>query len=74
MKALALLAWSQEDMANASGVSAPTIARIESIDGPLTGRPETADKIRAALERAGVIFVAEDGEGPGVRLRKSKRR
>lgn len=26
--------------------------------------------VRAALERAGVIFIAENGEGPGVRLRK----
>ncbi|MFG1247249.1 hypothetical protein V5F60_10625 [Xanthobacter flavus] len=26
--------------------------------------------IRAPLESAGVIFVAENGEGPGVRLRK----
>jgi len=26
--------------------------------------------IRAALESAGVIFVEENGEGPGVRLRK----
>jgi hypothetical protein len=27
--------------------------------------------IRAALESAGVIFVEENGEGPGVRLRKT---
>jgi hypothetical protein len=27
--------------------------------------------IRAALESAGVIFVEENGEGPGVRLRKA---
>jgi hypothetical protein len=26
--------------------------------------------LRAALESAGVIFVEENGEGPGVRLRK----
>jgi len=28
--------------------------------------------IRTALESAGVIFVEENGEGPGVRLRKKK--
>jgi hypothetical protein len=28
--------------------------------------------VRAALESAGVIFVEENGEGPGVRLRKTK--
>ena len=68
------MAWSQEDMAKASGVSAPTIARIESIDGLLTGRPETGDKLQRALEKAGVIFVDENGEGPGVRLRKKAKR
>jgi hypothetical protein len=26
--------------------------------------------MRAALEAAGIIFVEENGEGPGVRLRK----
>jgi hypothetical protein len=30
----------------------------------------TIDAICTALEAAGVIFVAENGEGPGVRLRK----
>jgi hypothetical protein len=30
------------------------------------------DAGRAALELAGVIFVEENGEGPGVRLRKTK--
>jgi hypothetical protein len=29
--------------------------------------------IRRALEKAGVIFVEENGDGPGVRLRKGKR-
>ena len=28
--------------------------------------------MRAALEAAGVIFVAENGEGPGVRLKKAR--
>jgi hypothetical protein len=31
-----------------------------------------AASVRAALESAGVIFVEENGEGPGVRLRKEK--
>ena len=30
----------------------------------------TLDALRRALEEAGVIFVAENGDGPGVRLRK----
>jgi hypothetical protein len=31
----------------------------------------TVTAIRAALESVGVIFVDENGEGPGVRLRKA---
>jgi hypothetical protein len=31
---------------------------------------KSIDAMRAALEAAGVIFVDENGHGPGVRLRK----
>lgn len=72
--ARALLAWSQADLARHSGVSEPTVKRLESQDGELGGRADTGDKIVAALEAAGVIFQAEgetvDG-GAGVRLRKA---
>jgi hypothetical protein len=30
----------------------------------------TLSAIRTALETAGVIFIASNGDGPGVRLRK----
>ena len=71
--ARALLGWSQEDLAEHSAISEPTIARLESADGPIAGRPNTAEKIRAALERAGIDFIDENGGGPGVRLRKRPR-
>jgi DNA-binding XRE family transcriptional regulator len=67
--ARALLAWSQHDLAKEAGVSYPTIARLETRDGPLGGRPKAAKAIRAALEAAGVEFIAENGGGPGVRLK-----
>ncbi len=70
--ARALLAWSQSDLAAASGVSEPTIKRLEAADGELGGRGDTAAAIRTALEAAGVIFVAENGEGPGVRLKRRR--
>ena len=66
--ARSLLAWSQGDLAKASGISEPTIARLESQDGELGGRADTVRKIIAALESAGVIFT--NGDAPGVRLRK----
>ncbi len=68
--ARALLAWSQEAMAAHSGVSLPTIRRLEAQDGEIGGRRETTEKIRAALEAAGVEFIAENGGGAGVRLKK----
>ena len=66
----ALLGWSQSDLASASEVSEPTIARLESVDGELGGREATVQKIRAALEKGGIQFIEENGGGPGVRLRK----
>jgi transcriptional regulator with XRE-family HTH domain len=68
--ARALLAWSQEQLAAAANVSIPTIKRLEAHDGSLGGRTDTGDKIEAALEKAGIEFIEENGGGPGVRLRK----
>jgi transcriptional regulator with XRE-family HTH domain len=68
--ARALLAWSQEELADAASVSVPTIKRLEARDGPLTGRAETVGKIEAALEAAGIEFIDENGGGPGVRLQR----
>ena len=72
--ARALLGWSQQDLARESGVSEPTIGRLEAADGVLGGRGETAEKIRVALEKAGIEFIDEDRRGVGVLLRKSRRR
>ena len=60
----------QADLARRSGVSEPTIARLESVDGELGGRERTAHKLRAAIETAGIDFIEENGGGLGVRLRK----
>ena len=49
--ARALLAWSQGDLAAASGVSEPTVARLGSDDGPIGGRAETGEKLVAALRK-----------------------
>ena len=72
--ARALLGWSQDELANQSGVSKPTIARLELNAGALSGYASTRDKIVVALTSAGVVFLG-DGEtvdgGPGVRLRKA---
>lgn len=63
-----LLNWTVRDLAEKSGVHRNTITRAET---DATGPGHATAAIRAALEAAGVIFVAENGEGPGVRLRKT---
>ena len=55
------------DLAKLADVSPNTVARLERGEALKEG---TVSTIRAALESAGVIFVAENGEGAGVRLRK----
>jgi DNA-binding XRE family transcriptional regulator len=65
-----LLDWPQDRLARAAGLSVPTIKRLEAQEGPLRGRSETGYKIAAALEKAGIEFIDENGGGPGVRLKK----
>lgn len=67
--ARALLNWSQQDLADEANVSIATVKRLESDDGDLKGREETARKLRAALQAAGIEFL-EGSAGTGVRLRK----
>jgi transcriptional regulator with XRE-family HTH domain len=66
--ARAALNWSLQTLADASGVHRNTISNFET--GKFGGDPSTLEAIRAALEAAGVEFIAENGGGPGVRLRK----
>ncbi|PZV33361.1 transcriptional regulator [Mesorhizobium kowhaii] len=68
--ARALIRWEQRDLAAASMVSLPSIKRLETQFGPLAAQERTVDAIRRALEAAGVEFIAENGGGAGVRLRK----
>ena len=68
--ARALLNWSQAQLAEASKIATKTIANFEL--GKRQPHDRTLDDLRDALEAAGVIFVAENDDGPGVRLRKEK--
>ena len=68
-----LVGLSQAEIAETTGLSVPTIKRAES-DRDVSVSPEAVEAIRRAIETAGVIFVEENGEGPGVRLRKAKRK
>lgn len=66
--ARAALKWSLEDLAKVADVHRNTINNFEN--ERYAGTPEVLAAIQRALENAGIIFVAENGEGPGVRLKK----
>jgi transcriptional regulator with XRE-family HTH domain len=67
--ARAALDLSVQELAARAKVGEATIRRFErDRAAPIHS---TADAIRAALEAAGVLFIDENGEGPGVRLRKN---
>jgi transcriptional regulator with XRE-family HTH domain len=72
--ARALLGWSQPALAKASGLSLPTIVRMESQAGPGRSAAANVDAVQRALEGAGILFIPADeasGVGPGVRLKQA---
>lgn len=75
--ARALVGMEQRALAEASGVSLPTIQRMEASDGNVRGVIDSLMKVMAALEAAGVEFIHEgatsQGGGRGVRLRQRGR-
>ena len=72
--ARALLSWTQDELAARSGVSSPTVKRLEADDGEIGGRKGTREALLSALREAGVEFIPENGGGIGVRLAKRQRR
>ena len=71
--ARAMLRWSAKRLAEEAGLSWPTIQRMEAATGVPGGLSRNLELIQKTLEAAGVIFIDEDDEGPGVRLRKQNR-
>ena len=65
--ARAALGWTTQDLATKAEVGVNTVNRFEAGQD---ARMSSVDKMRKALEKAGVILQDENGEGPGVRLRK----
>jgi transcriptional regulator with XRE-family HTH domain len=63
---------SQTQVATAAGLSVPTVKRAEA-DGGIRVSEDAMTAIASALKKAGVDFIAENGDGPGVRLRRAKR-
>lgn len=68
-----LIGLPQAELANAASISVPTLRRMEASGGPATGMKNNVEAVRRALEAAGVEFIAENGGGLGVRLRKPQK-
>lgn len=66
--ARALLRWSAADLSAASGVGTATLQRMEVMEGVPSGRVRTLVAIKEALEAAGVEFIGDAEDNPGVRL------
>lgn len=68
--ARALVNWSGPRLAAETGLSLPTIRRMESALGPGRSAADNVNAVQKALEDAGVIFLTADvAGGPGVRLK-----
>lgn len=55
------------DLADLAGVTTATITRFENERGGLNS--VTSAKIKSSLTTAGILFIEQNGNGPGVRLR-----
>lgn len=69
-QARAALGWTQAKVAETSGVSVPTIKRLENGSGNLAIRLETLSHLEEAFKVQGIQFLesGETSEGAGVAL------
>jgi transcriptional regulator with XRE-family HTH domain len=76
--ARALAGLDQRQLAERSGLSVPTIQRMEASEGVIRGNVDSLMKIVEALDKAGVELIADDAMsssgGRGVRLKITTRR
>jgi transcriptional regulator with XRE-family HTH domain len=73
--ARALAGLDQRALAARSGLSVPTIQRMEASDGVVRGNVDSLMKLIAALEEAGIELIGEHAASPaggrGVRLKRA---
>jgi transcriptional regulator with XRE-family HTH domain len=64
------LRWSAKELAEKAGVAESTIKRMEQDEGFPVARGANIEAVYKTLTEAGIVFIAENGGGVGVRLRK----
>jgi ribosome-binding protein aMBF1 (putative translation factor) len=65
------LGWGVRELAAKAKVSVETVVRFEAGEQL---RESTLEKLKSAIKRVGVEFIAENGGGPGIRLAKPRRK
>ena len=66
--ARAALRWSINDLSEKAGVSIRTIKMVEANEGEPKCKPQTLDKLKMALEAAGIEFIGATDDAPGIRI------
>jgi transcriptional regulator with XRE-family HTH domain len=70
-----LLGIDQRKLAEAAGLSLPTIQRMEASDGVIRGNVDSLMKLVAALDALGIALISDEatsqGGGRGVRLKRA---
>ncbi|WP_354199880.1 helix-turn-helix domain-containing protein [Aquamicrobium terrae] len=69
--ARAMLGWSQGQLADEAAVSRATVVDFER--GTRVPHRNNVTAIQRALEAAGIVFIPDNGGGPGVRFEKSSK-
>jgi DNA-binding transcriptional regulator YiaG len=64
------LRWSASRLATVSQLSILTVRRAEGGDGVPPINPNSIDALQSVLEANGIVFLDENSDGPGVRLRR----
>jgi len=72
--ARALLGIDQRKLAERSGLSLPTIQRMEASDGVIRGNVDSLMKLVAALDASGIDLISDNATsvagGRGIRLKR----
>jgi len=63
--ARALLGIDQRRLAELSGLSLPTIQRMEASEGVIRGNVDSLMKLVGALDEAGIALLGDGGASPG---------
>jgi transcriptional regulator with XRE-family HTH domain len=72
--ARAILGLDQKALAERSGLSVPTIQRMEASEGVIRGNVDSLMKLISALDSSGIVLLGEGsssaGGGRGIRLKQ----